>query len=176
MDIKEYSKLALRTESNNETIDRKIHATLGMSSELAELLASDANIKEEVGDIFWYLNVACDSFGFTLEYVFKTAKSYYHSSLRPDLALIRGISFLSDVVKRDKFYGKEETDKFKILAPLVEIARGLIGFLGYDSEPLTIEQVLEANIKKLETRYPDLRFDSDHAINRNLDKENEALR
>lgn len=174
MDIKEYSKLALRTESNNETIDRKIHAALGMSSELAELLASDANIKEEIGDVFWYLNVACDSFGFTLEYVFKTAKTYYLSSLRPDLTLIRGISILSDIVKRDKFYGKEETDRFKILATLVEIAKGLIGFLGLNS--LTLEQVFEANIKKLETRYPNLRFDSNHAINRNLDKENEALR
>lgn len=173
MDIKEYSKLALRTESKNETIDRKIHAALGMSSELAELLASDANIKEEIGDMFWYLNVACDSFDLTLEYVFKTAKTYYLSSLRPDLTLIRGISILSDIVKRDKFYGKEETDKFKILATLVEITKGLIGFLNLN--PITLEQVFEANIKKLETRYPDLRFNSNHAINRNLDKENEAL-
>lgn len=175
MDIKEYSKLALRTESKNETIDRKIHAALGMSSELAELLASDANIKEEIGDMFWYLNVACDSFGFTLEYVFKTAKTFYLSSLRPDLTLIKGISILSDIVKRDKFYGKEETDKFKILTPLVEITKGLIGFINLNPE-LTLEQVFEANIKKLETRYPDLRFNSNHAINRNLDKENEALR
>lgn len=172
MDIKEYSKLALRTESKNEVIDRKIHATLGMSSELAELLASDANIKEEIGDMFWYLNVACDSFGLTLEYVYKTAQAYCYSNYRPDLTLVRGISILSDIVKRDKFYGKQETDRFKIITPLVEIAKGLIGFL----DSITLEQVLEANIKKLETRYPDLRFDSNHAINRNLDKENEALR
>jgi NTP pyrophosphatase (non-canonical NTP hydrolase) len=39
---------------------------------------------------------------------------------------------------------------------------------------LNAEDILEKNINKLETRYPD-KFDSDHAINRNLDKEREIL-
>lgn len=39
----------------------------------------------------------------------------------------------------------------------------------------TWDQVLEANIAKLEARYPDLRFDPDKANNRDTDKEAEAI-
>ena len=41
---------------------------------------------------------------------------------------------------------------------------------------ITWEEVLEANIKKLEARYPDLRFNVDHANNRNTEAEDSAVR
>lgn len=41
---------------------------------------------------------------------------------------------------------------------------------------ITWEEVLEANIKKLEARYPDLRFNADHANNRDTEAEDLAVR
>lgn len=41
---------------------------------------------------------------------------------------------------------------------------------------ITWDEVLEANIKKLEARYPDLRFNTDHANNRNTEAEDLAVR
>lgn len=41
---------------------------------------------------------------------------------------------------------------------------------------ITWEEVLEANIKKLEARYPDLRFNPDHANNRDTEAEDLAVR
>lgn len=41
---------------------------------------------------------------------------------------------------------------------------------------ITWEEVLEANIKKLEARYPDLRFNTEHANNRNTEAEDSAVR
>lgn len=41
---------------------------------------------------------------------------------------------------------------------------------------ITWEEVLEANIKKLEARYHDLKFNTEHANNRNTEAEDSAVR
>jgi hypothetical protein len=40
---------------------------------------------------------------------------------------------------------------------------------------VTWEEVFDLNIKKLEARYPNLRFNADHAINRDVDAEQRAM-
>jgi hypothetical protein len=40
----------------------------------------------------------------------------------------------------------------------------------------TWEEVFEMNIKKLEKRYPNLRFEAEHAINRDVGAEQDAMR
>jgi NTP pyrophosphatase (non-canonical NTP hydrolase) len=89
MTPKEYIKEALRTESsavplNDDyypeiTTDRLLHAAMGLSTESGELLDAlkkhlfyrkpldTTNLKEEMGDLFWYLAILADALGTTFE-------------------------------------------------------------------------------------------------------------
>lgn len=82
-----YIQAALRTESSStpELTDRLlnnvrgIHAVMGLDTEAGEL--TDAfkkhifygkpldkiNVKEEIGDLFWYLAILCDEFDLSFE-------------------------------------------------------------------------------------------------------------
>lgn len=89
MENKEYIKNALRTESQDFTDTaerisdkraiRLLHAGIGFSTEAAEFLDAlkkhvyygqeldEVNLKEEMGDLFWYLAIACDQLGVDFE-------------------------------------------------------------------------------------------------------------
>jgi NTP pyrophosphatase (non-canonical NTP hydrolase) len=75
-------------------------------------------------------------------------------------------------VKRMFAYGKE-VDTHNVKAELGDILWGIA--LMCDTLGFTLEDVMETNIAKLEARYPDLRFNADHAINRDTDKEQAAM-
>lgn len=77
-----------------------------------------------------------------------------------------------DIVKKHFAYGKElDTTKLKEelsdLLWYVSLALGVIGS--------SFGEVFDMNIKKLSTRYPDLKFDADRAINRDDDAEQAAI-
>ena len=77
-----------------------------------------------------------------------------------------------DMVKKIEFYGKP-VDRTKLLEETSDIfwyCNLLIHTLGS-----TWEEVFEMNIAKLETRYPDLRFCADRAINRDVEAEQQAI-
>lgn len=124
-DVKNFIKDAIKTESNKYPLDneyesyttqdnRLLHAAMGLSTEASEFLdpikkylfygkpLDITNLKEELGDMLWYMAIAMDALGTNFE---------------------------------------------------IEMARVIF---------------------KLKTRYPD-KFDSDKAINRNLDAERKAL-
>ena len=91
MEIKEYQKLAMRTNDGLCTsrlqavteisylhIGGIINASLGLSGEVGELndaikkvifhghvLETD-HVKKEIGDILWYIALMCESFGFDM--------------------------------------------------------------------------------------------------------------
>lgn len=77
-----------------------------------------------------------------------------------------------DIVKKIVFY-KKPIDRQHLL----EECGDLIWYANLMIHALESnwEEVLEANIRKLEARYPNLRFDAEHALNRNKDAEQEAL-
>ena len=78
-----YVELAIRTESTtfncNENTQRLLHAAIGLSTESGELI--DAlkksiyygrqldlqNLKEEMGDIMWYMAILSDALGYSFE-------------------------------------------------------------------------------------------------------------
>lgn len=115
MKINEYCELANRTNSelNNEVLNT-LHMLMGMQTEIGELtdpfkkqLAYGKeidwfNVKEEIGDLMWYIGNLCYMLNFDLE------------------------------------------------------------------------EILEKNIEKLKARYPD-KFDSEYAIQRDLNKERNIL-
>lgn len=84
MTIEEFQKLASRTFNSKDLDVDIMHVTLGMVTESAEI--ADAikkhiaygreidvvNIKEELGDLLWYISMAMDIFGFEPSDVFKT--------------------------------------------------------------------------------------------------------
>lgn len=115
MDIKTYTDLSDRTCKHVEslTMDAKkydlMHATLGIAGESGEIVDAVkkhviynkdldvANMREEIGDIMWYIALACRTLDFDMEEILqenieKLAKRYpekytdAHASLRLDKA------------------------------------------------------------------------------------------
>ena len=77
-----------------------------------------------------------------------------------------------DIVKKVFFYGKE-LDRQHLIEELSDLAWYMN--LMVESLGTTWGEVFETNIRKLETRYPDLRFNADHAINRDVAAEKVAM-
>ena len=117
MDIKTYVDLSDRTckhlGENEHVMDAKdydlMHATLGIAGESGEIVDAVkkhviynkpldiANMREEIGDIMWYIALACRTLDFDMEEILqenieKLAKRYpekytdAHASLRLDKA------------------------------------------------------------------------------------------
>lgn len=79
---------------------------------------------------------------------------------------------VADIIKKHYAYGKP-LDTLHLVEEVGDIMfylNGLLDLLGS-----SWDEVLEVNIKKLEARYPDLKFNADHAINRDVDAECEAM-
>jgi len=157
-----------------------IHMTLGMGSELEELLSAiidndKVNIGEELTDIAWY---ACN---FANLWDIKLNPIVYITTMQSEPSedqlnrlvhdMVRAISKLQDYDKKELAYGKQpglENRGAKVQALLI--------FLGeaYQAAGLNAEVCMEANIAKLKQRYPD-KFDSNKAINRDTDIERTIL-
>lgn len=77
-----------------------------------------------------------------------------------------------DIVKKVYAYRKP-----LVVNDLIEEAGDLVWYLNllFASLGTTWEEVFDLNIAKLEARYPDLRFNADHAINRDVDAEQSAM-
>lgn len=83
--INEYVELASRTrvDLDEEALDT-FHMLLGLMTEIGELAdvfkknlaygkkMDDVNIREEIGDILWYLANLCDVRGYNLEEIMRT--------------------------------------------------------------------------------------------------------
>lgn len=173
----EYVKLAIRTESiphialitneaqtvewNNTKTVRLLHAALGICTELAELEEVDTvvNLVEEIGDVYWYLAIADD--------ILSWQETIPYSTVVEESAMFY-LGEIQDVIKRHIFYGKE-LDTVRISTAFKGIAWHLLDDL--NKQGLRVEDSWEANIIKLEKRYPDKFFDSKFAIHRDTDRE-----
>ena len=94
MNSKDYIQDAIRTESTdfsamndrlmNDGTKRLLHAGIGLSTEAGEFLDAlkkhifygkeldRVNLKEEMGDLFWYLAIACDELNVEFEPLMET--------------------------------------------------------------------------------------------------------
>lgn len=82
---------------------------------------------------------------------------------------------LIDIVKKIVFYGKPLDEKSE--QHLLEEAGDLCWYLNLMLVTLgsSWEKVMAANIAKLEARYPNLKFEQERALSRNLSAESVAL-
>ncbi len=94
MQSRDYINDAIVTESrdfegmngrlNDDGVKRLLHAGIGLSTEAGEFLDAlkkhifygkdldRVNLKEEIGDMFWYLAIACDELGVDFEPLMET--------------------------------------------------------------------------------------------------------
>lgn len=175
MDYYKYQTLARRTESISPEVYKEYeldyrldHCLKGLITESIELLASEdeCNEVEEIGDIFWYLDLGCSVFGKIIgDLPFVSIKTD-----RTDLDYILiYIGDFADLLKRKKFYNREDLEFDKktlhifalIFSHLVSICTG---------KDISLSDVLEKNIEKLKIRMPK-EYTDELAINRDLEKE-----
>ena len=162
MNFTEYSPLALRTAKPLPYAKQVTHAFLGLITETGELAdtvkrhviygqpLNKVNLMEEVGDVFWYLNLLAHELRGNL-----TADAAAGLEDRPleDLVLLlhKHNNMLLEVA--DAYTGQL----------LQGAARLLLQVLVHSDH--TLPECLEANIEKLAKRYPD-KYTDHAALNR----------
>lgn len=80
---------------------------------------------------------------------------------------------IADVVKKHYAYGRH-LDTIHLIEEIGDCMWGINLLL--KTIGVTWEEVMEANIAKLDARYPDLRFDDKHSLNRDKVREEAAIR
>lgn len=126
MDPIQYTKEAALTDHpsydpvieriTNDQTARLLHYALGLGSETGEL--QDAlkklvaygkpldlvNVKEEIGDLLWYMSRICDTCGFTLEDVMETniakLKARYGDKWTQEAALNRDLKLEREILEK----------------------------------------------------------------------------
>jgi NTP pyrophosphatase (non-canonical NTP hydrolase) len=181
MILDNYVKLACVTESPVTAVNtniRVLHSIMGISTEIGELIShtDNVNFNEEVGDIFWYIAIACDELRINFKELVTAFSSYrieaFYDSKEAILnKLIITTSEALDKLKKNIFYGKEIIN---IEEDIEHIIRWLIYLITFENENVSIEEILEKNINKLKARYGG-KFEAFFAINRNLDTERKVL-
>lgn len=173
----DYISEATKTESIELfSVDhpRLLHAAIGVNTEVAELLLAEdgdeINLKEEMGDVLWYVAIAADEFSVTFDDLMGLS-DFDEVENDPIKGLLTSASDLLDQLKKVCFYGVE-LDEAAFGKELGEVLY-TIQILAND-EGWSLEDLMEANIAKLRRRYGE-KFTTEAAVNRDIAGELEAL-
>ena len=182
MDWKTYQKEAFRTNANlgDSRLD-KIHMILGMSTEIGEL--QDAfkknlayqkkidwqNVKEEIGDALWYAAGLAEHEGYNIE------DKDYSSNILASSRLYDGDNY-SILINLSTTLGILSMNSFTGIGSVEHELQSLIDllFIFCSKNDIDFWRVVENNIEKLRTRYPE-KFTAHNATHRDLDKERVTL-
>jgi hypothetical protein len=161
-----------------------VHASLGLSSDLAELndVQNELDRIEELGDLFWFTNLGLNACKTSFSSAYARAKEYMlmESAEIGWQFLDIAISRYANHVKAVLFGGKTE---FKLGAAtlsanqrlekdLLAVLTQLVGYCA--THKVAVNAVLAGNIAKLKTRYPG-EFSEAAFANRDKVKEIAAL-
>lgn len=188
MDFEEYYIGSLKTEKmdydtvrsrlNDDHAIRLLHATLGLGSEIAELMTinprienAKVNIAEEIGDIYWFSVLAIDAIDCMRKVpvmipwlVFEVKQCLSD----PWEMMNKNIERIQSDMKAFLFYGRKlELKKLIFAVSKIIDAATSIGH----SNGLSQKDIMKINRAKLQKRYASLEFSENSANNRN--KENE---
>jgi hypothetical protein len=179
-----YQQAAMRTNSDTVgTYGRDsinlAHAALGLCDEVAELRQAlerrpfnPTNFAEECGDLLWFVALGFEGlhvdFWGTTDYYVGRSGGHTATQLR-DLES-RAMAFAA-TVKGAFAYGRDVNDSRATiqLAEIAELVADMLSDFG-----LTTELAMQANINKLQARYPE-KFSADRANRRDLAAEEAAL-
>lgn len=199
MDPKEYVRNVLVTEARDfsplqERFSqvrsiRLLHGIIGLSSELAEIqeLSDKAdidkvNLKEEMGDLFWYMGIMIDELGFDPEQIFTEASSSLLAFEGDDYSkrmglqsyiteLVKSVGTAVDLLKKHLMYGKPLNTE-GLFDQLKRTNTYIVNILNiYD---MTGAEARATNIGKLKFRYQQ-KFTETAALNRDLETERKIL-
>lgn len=199
MTPKEYIKNVLITESRDFTPlkerfsqtrnIRLLHGAIGLASELAEIrqLAGEdeideINLKEEIGDIFWYVGIMSDELKVDPEDIFDAGTVLMDTEVQDSEEKKEQLNYLVDamtvaigeeidLLKKSLMYGKE-LNTYSLTSNLLRInsySDAALGLYG-----LTSAQARERNIEKLRARYGE-KFTEAAALNRDIETERKIL-
>jgi NTP pyrophosphatase (non-canonical NTP hydrolase) len=195
---KNFIKNAIRTESANFGLDkykveRILHSIIGLQTESGEFTEAIyknryleesldlVNLKEEIGDMLWYIAIIVDELKShkdldELIKASKTKRDIFDSIVNIDLIYLQMrlqivTAEYSDIVKKNIFY-KRETP----LETYKEKTEELMALISITLEHLnsSFEEECERVINKLKKRYPE-KFTEDKAENRDLETERKEL-
>jgi hypothetical protein len=178
MNLKMYQQQAWRTcpDLGSEAINLA-HMVLGICSEeeeyiKASVLADNVGIQEEIIDQFWYIANYCNIRNFNLEELYHNRSDFTQEEWEEEASIYSvKLSKLQDYVKKYLAYGKKPNIDLEM-----DAIKGILFILDNDIvlNDLDLKQGLQNNIDKLRVRFPD-KFDTEKAINRNLDEERKEL-
>jgi len=150
---------------------RLLHSALGFATEIEELEnafnnADHKNIKEEIGDLAWYLAIgysaATAAFG---PLIIMPVQPNRPAALEGCLGM--EIGNYIDIVKKHVFYGTPlEADAINLALANVYMALFALTF----NSGLAFDHLLEDNLTKLKKRYPE-KFTEEAATNRDVNNE-----
>lgn len=197
----QYIEDCLRTESpytftitNPLVSPRLLHGVIGLVTESGELLDTikkslfygkpldKTNLIEELGDLLWYISLIIKDCDITYNNVMKVKYSTRRNEMvnhNIDYYLTRIIKLdltvkdLLDLITPESYYFGNKDELVSDIEIELQYILSAIYNLAIDLDT-TIEQVMTININKLKLRYPD-KFNSDQAINRDVDSERELL-
>ena len=150
-----------------------LHCIVGIATEVDELEAAlmkadMVNLKEEIGDIMWYVanyENALDQELSDLEDVLLLADAYNIYNLK------ESSDKLLDLWKKKLFYNTDKHDS-TIDNEFAYLKHSIVKFCNNSNFDIT--SIMETNIEKLKARYPD-KFSTRNADNRDLDNERNIL-
>lgn len=214
-EVEQYIEDALETESNKyELITqqfssprsiRLMHSFIGISTELTEFLElvqkkpfDLVNLREEAGDVFWYVAIALDELKIDLRAFLDQVNSklttnqtvkeklmfhfFKKSSFTSELMLASISSgTLLDMMKKYIYYVSDDPSVPKRTLELQKIENLLVAvFVSIvkmlDLNQFKVKETLVININKLhKKRYKSGKFSSQEATVRNLEQERRAL-
>jgi len=146
------------------------HAFYGIVDELGELNTAInnhdmVNIREEIGDFFWYLALACTAGRFSMDALAnKTVELELIDDPQISIDhLLTQVACYASACKNIIFYNKAKPT-MEPLAALIQLLMGLCDHYGFG-----VQEILDENQDKLQKRYPE-KFSEEDAVERK-DKE-----
>ena len=175
-----YPELAMRTNSLNAGTFESVHpwlmhASLGLCDEALELKRArvgSTNQKEELGDLLWFCSLAGQ--------IIKSQGSidvWKNIHLQIDESSVSQIMVsaleIAGLIKKPFAYGPSKPVPFAQIAGEIMVIIANVEAIAF-SQGWSMDEIKQANIAKLQARFPD-KFNSEAAYNRDTKAEENAI-
>ena len=153
MNLSDFQTAAERTMTDRDNIGRMQNAALGLcgeAAELAEIVDGVAPIRDEAGDILWYVAQMCKAFDMSIAEIPPVGFVYDEDEAMPILFFYVGK--VADTIKK-LVYHKKPINPVDLARNLQQIVTAVASLL--DTREDTLEDACEYNNAKLLKRFPD---------------------